>query len=139
MNNFEQYQPTLDYPSKAYFTTTYYYSNGRVVASLGPDGKTNFTDPQDAGLPTQLANTVLAKCVTESVLDRAAYKEALVQYQAQLALLENKFRTDLFCELGITDNPKREKLYSIAYDKGHAHGYAEVYAVACSLVELIED
>jgi hypothetical protein len=48
------------------------------------------------------------------------------------------FKRDLFEELGITNNPKAEILYRIAYDLGHSGGYSEVYGYAQDLVELIE-
>lgn len=50
-----------------------------------------------------------------------------------------EFKNDLFEELGITNNPKREKLFNKAWEHGHAYGFYEVYNVACDLVELIED
>ena len=49
-----------------------------------------------------------------------------------------QFKKDLFEELGITNNPKAEKLYSISYDLGHSSGFSEVYNYAQDLVELIQ-
>jgi hypothetical protein len=40
-------------------------------------------------------------------------------------------------DLGILDNPKSDKLMSIAWEDGHASGYYEVYLHAMDLVELI--
>lgn len=39
--------------------------------------------------------------------------------------------------LGILENSKADKLMSIAWEKGHACGYYEVYQEAKDLVELI--
>lgn len=50
---------------------------------------------------------------------------------------EARFKRDLFEELGISDNPKREKLYAMAYENGHHEGYAEIFSCAQNLVELI--
>ena len=41
-------------------------------------------------------------------------------------------------DLGILDNPKADKLMSIAWEVGHSCGYNEVYIYACDLVELIQ-
>jgi len=51
--------------------------------------------------------------------------------------LEEQFKIDLFDDLDICDNTKRHKLYSIAWDIGHASGLHEVYDNAEKLVELI--
>jgi hypothetical protein len=52
--------------------------------------------------------------------------------------LELEFKKDLFEELGITNNPKAEKLYNYAWDLGHSAGYHEVYSYAQDLLELIQ-
>jgi hypothetical protein len=41
-------------------------------------------------------------------------------------------------DLGILDNPKADKLMSIAWEDGHSAGYYEVYQKARDLVELIQ-
>lgn len=64
--------------------------------------------------------------------------EAFAAYQADIARLDKQFRVDLFAELGITNNPKRDLLFEKAWDMGHASGYEEVANYALDLVELIE-
>lgn len=49
----------------------------------------------------------------------------------------DQFKNDLFEELSITDNPKRELLFQKAWELGHSSGYSEVYLYACDLVDLI--
>ena len=51
---------------------------------------------------------------------------------------EEEFKKDLFEDLGIEFNPKRDKLYSLAWEKGHSSGFSEVYNYACELVDLIQ-
>lgn len=63
------------------------------------------------------------------------YKERLSKHQAEL---HRQFKKELFDELGISDNPKREMLFSKAWEQGHGCGYAEVYNYACDLVDLIQ-
>jgi len=58
-------------------------------------------------------------------------------YRAEERYLVEMFKQDLFNDLGIADNPKRDKLFAIAWDMGHSSGYSEVYNYACELVVLI--
>ena len=58
-------------------------------------------------------------------------------YYEQQNALEDKFKADLFDDLGITDNPKANLLYAKAWEFGHSSGYSEVYSYACDLVDLI--
>lgn len=52
--------------------------------------------------------------------------------------LYNEFKHDLFEELEITDNPKRDLLFEKSWDRGHSYGLYEVYNTALDLVELIK-
>ena len=58
--------------------------------------------------------------------------------QKHCAKLHEQFKKELFDELGISDNPKREMLFSKAWEQGHGCGYAEVYNYARDLVDLIQ-
>ena len=49
-----------------------------------------------------------------------------------------EFQTDVFKELGIENNSKKNLLLSKAWDIGHASGYHEVYYYAAELVDLIK-
>ena len=44
----------------------------------------------------------------------------------------------VFQETGTTDNPKREQLWSKAWELGHSAGVSEVEYYYCDLVELIK-
>jgi hypothetical protein len=70
--------------------------------------------------------------------DLNAWKEKLKKKNEKEQVLLAKFKTDLFEDLGIQDHPKKELLYSKAWERGHAHGFAEVYNHACDLAELID-
>ena len=50
----------------------------------------------------------------------------------------DRFREDLFKELGIENNPKRDELFGIAWEMGHSSGFSEVYYIATDLVRLIK-
>ena len=74
-----------------------------------------------------------------SYSDRNKNPEGFAAYTKDGLDKADKFKKDLFDELGIANNPKREKLYAKAYQMGHAYGYSEIYGYASDLVELIED
>lgn len=64
---------------------------------------------------------------------QSIYKSML---QANTDKME-EFKRDLFKDLDIEDNPKRELLYDKAWEMGHAYGFSEVYSKACDMVDLI--
>lgn len=59
-------------------------------------------------------------------------------YQNETAQRLKEFEEDLAEHLGIRDNPKRDLLFSKAWERGHAHGFSEVLGCAEDLVEIIE-
>lgn len=65
------------------------------------------------------------------------YTILLKKYKRVSAELYEKFKEDLFKDLGITNNPKKDLLFSKAWELGHSSGNHEVYGYAQSLVELI--
>jgi hypothetical protein len=113
--------PTTKYPNKREYETTYYYRAGVCIGSSG----VGIVAPTDYS-------------VKETVLNEEAYKKHLKQYNEEQTKLYNEFKQDLFEELGITDNPKREKLFEKAWEKGHSDGYNSVLSEAESLVDLIK-
>lgn len=64
-------------------------------------------------------------------------KDVWKAYNDEECYLVEMFKQDLFNELGIADNPKREKLFAIAWENGHSSGYSEVFNEAIDLVDLI--
>jgi phosphomannomutase len=84
--------------------------------------------------------------VMEYALALKNYELAMAEYNNERDIyhkkdvdLYKKFMQDMFNELGIADNPKRDRLFSIAWDLGHSAGYSEVYNYASELVDLIRD
>lgn len=49
----------------------------------------------------------------------------------------SKFYNDLKEVYGLQDHPKFDLLYSISWERGHAHGLTDVLGVFNDLVELI--
>jgi len=50
----------------------------------------------------------------------------------------DEFKLEVFKELGIENNPKKELLYSKAWELGHSSGFSEIWNYATDLVELIK-
>lgn len=120
--DFNKYENTMTYPQKKDFTTAYFYKNGQLIATLQPGEK--------------IINE-LGGCVRENVCDESALKEARIKYRKHENFIYTLFKEDLFKELGISDNPKREKLFELAWERGHSSGYESVYSEANELVDLI--
>lgn len=77
--------------------------------------------------------------ITEAKAEHFAEIEAAqALYNKETARLNALFQADVFEDLGITDHPKRHKLWAKAYDMGHSAGMGEVYHYCCELVELIQ-
>lgn len=47
------------------------------------------------------------------------------------------YKKDLLAAFGVTDHPKAEKAFAMAWDQGHAYGLYEVLLKFADLVELI--
>ena len=65
------------------------------------------------------------------------YKKKKKAYQDREKIIFECFKKDLFNELGIADNPKKDLLFSKAWEISHSYGYNEVFSTAEDLVELI--
>lgn len=65
-------------------------------------------------------------------------RENRKEYYEETKRLTELFKQDCFDELGIRDNPKRERAFSLAWEHGHSGGYQEVYNYLLDFVELIK-
>jgi hypothetical protein len=136
MRDWKEYQNNFPYPRKEEFRTRYQYRGGAAVAKQVNGGTIELVGPKV--YPDNAAVLeALVRCVKEDVDDEGSYKAALTAYGRETVRLESLFRRDLFEDLGITDNPRADKLYSMAWEHGHSVGYSEVYNYACDLAELI--
>ena len=68
----------------------------------------------------------------------ANYKEAMRNYRDDHNRLQNLFRYVAIVDCGLKDNPKADKAYSMAWDRGHSSGYYEVLQNLEDLSELIK-
>lgn len=124
--NFTKYNNTYPYPSKADFTTTYYYKGGELVAtSTAHDFKHLIPEVE------------LKDCVKEVDFDKDAFNLERNNYHTTSADLSLQFKADLADELGLTNHPKWDKLFEIAWEEEHDCGYEAVYNYASTLAELL--
>jgi len=59
-------------------------------------------------------------------------------YRAENARISAKFKHDLFEDLGISDHPKRERLFELAQEHSGGTGRECVYNIAVDLVDLMD-
>lgn len=64
-------------------------------------------------------------------------RNAAIAARKEEAEKEEAFKLQLFKDLGIENHPKRDILYRIAWEWGHAYGLGEVKIYAEDLVELL--
>lgn len=59
-------------------------------------------------------------------------------YREENQKLISAFKTDLFKEFEVENNPKKDICYNLAYEYGHSAGLAEIVTYFHDLVELIK-
>jgi len=79
----------------------------------------------------------LEKTKIELITAQNIQEEQKKAYEAEEIKIRKQIKSDIFEDLGITENPKAEKLWDIAYQHGRHSGYNAIYAYASDLVELI--
>ena len=103
--------------------------------------------PREPHLPSDLSKRPLAeqmKILDQHKIELTSFSEAKAIYDAakielhtEEAQLHERFMLDVFEALDIQDNPKRDKLFALAWERGHSGGMSEVWIIAQDLVELI--
>jgi len=66
------------------------------------------------------------------------YVQAKIEFRDDEWKLINQLKEDLFVEAKITNNPKAQKLWDIAWQHGHASGFTEVYNYFYEYLDLIK-
>jgi len=122
--NFAKYINTYPYPTKSDFTSTYYYKEGKLVATSTLKE-----------LHHHIPEIALKDCVKENISDSEKFQEERTKYFVHTAQLRDQFQIDLADELGLTGHPKWDKLYSLATEYGD--GFEDIYNKASDLAELL--
>jgi hypothetical protein len=74
----------------------------------------------------------------EKYTNKMDYKTNKQVYREETNRLLKIFKQDLFEELEIIDNPKKDLLWGKAWNFGHSAGLNEILIYAYELVDLIE-
>jgi hypothetical protein len=116
------------YPSKTYYVTLYAYDKGAVVWSGA------YREKSKCDLKKEYPNAVI-----QEVLDEYAYQDHLRRYHEESRRLHEEFKSDLYAEFGVSDHPKRDKVFNLAREYGRESGHENVYNYFADLVVLIKD
>lgn len=66
------------------------------------------------------------------------HNKLIEAYNEEDTRLHYLFMKDLFEEFGVTDNPKKDKCFNLAWRYGHSVGFSEVYNYFSDFIELIK-
>jgi hypothetical protein len=83
--------------------------------------------------------TVYEKACRDEYSSKLPYNGNREAYQEDQRRLNTQFQRDLEVEHGVENNPKREKLFDIAWSQGHSAGYSEVAIHYDEMVVLIQE
>lgn len=132
MKPFEYYSTnSIPWPGRADFTEIFIYDNGELIWR----GREDMTTLSEVAA----INRNNPKAVTQRIVNEEAYKEQHTKYRAEERRLYEEFKQDLFEEYRVQEHPKRENVFNLAWEHGHASGYSEVYNYFGDFVELIRD
>ena len=73
------------------------------------------------------------------IKDPKARKVKLILYYQKEAECKEMFKKDALEDLGLSNHPKADKLFDIAWERGHASGYQSVWSVMIDLAPLLQD
>lgn len=65
------------------------------------------------------------------------YQEKNEQYQKEQRRIFQQFKVDALEEVGLTNHPKSEQAFNLAYERGHSGGYSDVYNELLDLADLL--
>ena len=71
--------------------------------------------------------------------DEEGYRKARDAHNADEQRLHTEFRKDALADCGITDHPKADKCFALAWEHGHSSGYHDVLNHLREFSELIKD
>jgi hypothetical protein len=127
MKPFEYYSKLqVSYPNRMDYITLYVYDKGILLWS-GPHYKKSKAD-----LKEEYPNAII-----QEVLDNDSYLKHRDEYAKEKNRLHEEFKSDLYADFGVSDNPKRDKAFKLAWE--HAPALGDVYDYFADLVVLIKD
>jgi hypothetical protein len=114
---------TVEYPSKANYSISYFYRRGKLVCERRP-----FSEIVDAPIDA----------VEEVLFDEECFKLHEKLFFDEKVALEEEFKRDLFEAEGVTNHEKADKCFSLAWDYGSSAGLREVHEYFKEIVQLIK-
>lgn len=118
-----EYENKVEYPKNENYIKYNAYKNGEVRLNI-ESSKVDFY--------------IRAEWLIERVYDKEGYNTTMTKYRKGENDSYLKFKEDLFKEYGVSDNPKLEKAFDMAWDRGHPSGYRDVVYYFDELVDLIK-
>jgi hypothetical protein len=142
MLDYNKYKNKMVLKSKEDFTVYNVYKEGEVLVKNGNQDAVRqiaiWSTPLVGSSFYNVKDVLVRKnYLIESVVDEDAYKKHRSSYNVESGRLHDLFKADLEKEYGVTDNPKKDLLYSKAYDAGHSGGFSEIENSYSDLVDLI--
>lgn len=134
MKPFDYYsKPQTSYPSNLDYTTVFVYDKGEVIWS---------------GAHSEYTSTIMDNhptAVVQKVFDKDSFKKHRDRHNEESCRLHQQFISDLYAEFGVSDNPKKDKAFALAWDRALARAnsfddrYTYTYEYFKDLTELIKD
>lgn len=129
--DFSKYVFTKEQPQRKDYVNTYWYTRGVCVAKK--------VGAETLSLENKLASEAAA--TQETYFDKEAFETALEEWKHERLNINLMFKQDLFDELGISNHPLRETLFSIAQEyctsKSHKDCLDEFFEHASKLARLL--
>lgn len=131
--DFSKYDVSDKKPMKGSYTTTFYYSRGKLVATWAA-GAESPVDSTGKELPT----SSLHSCLKETCVDEQRLHEDLCAFYNWRDGLFLQFKEDVFAELGISQHPHREMLWNMCVSECGTNSFPDLYLQAEHLAQLLQ-
>lgn len=92
-----------------------------------------------SSLPTAAGARAYADALDQWDKDMITFREAEKAYREADHLVQLQFQNDVLKENGLENHPAAYKVYSLAWDEGHANGYSEVASWVEKLADFARD
>lgn len=116
----------LPRPTKSDYMQVFAYSRGKIIWQ-GPA-----REFETARRHLDLKGPI------ERLLNEEAYHAAVLAYQAESTRLQREFKHDLLEDHGVTNHPKAELCFKLAWEYGHDSGLKEIANCFDDFVDLIK-
>jgi hypothetical protein len=70
--------------------------------------------------------------------EKLAYDVARVVYEEKVVCAKMKFKSDILKLYGLTDHPKADAIFNMAWEEGHSAGLATVDIWVAKLMDLVK-